>query len=104
MKKEKQIILNFTKLLLCLFLTFIGGCIPDKEKSEVVITCKKYCPYESGDGITSENEKYLLYVEHTNKKIFKSPIFGYTFKTMIIQTNGDIYNKLNKGDILKNKY
>ena len=94
MKKEKQIILNFTKLLLCLFLTFIGGCIPDKEKSEVVITCKKYCPYESGDGITSENEKYLLYVEHNNKKIFKRDGAG----ALIKDSNGNL-TKINHDNL-----
>ncbi len=102
MKKNISILLFISILLVFTF--FITSCIPEKQKSQVVITCKKYCPYENGDGITSENEKYLLYVEHTNKVLFKAPLFGYTFKTMIIQTNEESYNKLKIGDKLNNKY
>lgn len=80
-------------------LLIFASCIPDKEKSRVVIVWKKHLKAESGDGATFENEKWLLYIERVN-----GTNFSFYGKTKILQVNRDSYEKLKTGNILENKY
>ena len=86
-------------ILLCMILTLSVGCIPSKEKSQVVITEKKYVPAWVGAGEQSENEKYLLYVQRTN-----GTAFAFGNNTYIIEVDKESYDKLKVGNKLAKKY
>ena len=86
----------------CLLLIFTG-CVPDKEKSQVIIVEKKYMPYEGGDGATFEREKFLLYVERVNKSNFTFWCMPNS-KCLIVETDKKSYNALKVGDKLQKKY
>ncbi len=100
MKKNITILLFLLSILLAFTFSLITtSCIPEKEKSVVVVTFKKYMPPESGDAITSEREKFLLYIKRINKSTFT-----LGSKTYILETDKESYDNLNIHDTLKNKY